>query len=48
MRSTDWQLESSPEDVKYSTVNVVGNIGITMCGARWVLELSEGITSYAM
>ena len=44
LRSTNWQLQNSHRDVKYSTGNMVNNIVITMCGARWVLDLSEGIT----
>ena len=32
--NTNWQLQSSHRDVKYSTRNVINNIIITMCGAR--------------
>ena len=44
LRSTNWQLQNSHRDVKYSIGNMVNNIVITMCGARWVLDSSEGIT----
>ena len=39
VRSTDWQLQNSHEDVKYSVGNTVNNIVITMHGARLVLEI---------
>ena len=42
LRSTNWWLQNSPRDVKLSTGNVVNNIVITMCGARWALEISGG------
>ena len=38
LRSTDWQLQNSHRDVKYS---IVSNIVITMYSARWVLKISE-------
>ena len=38
-RSTDWLLQNSHRDVKYSTGNIVNNILITMYGARWVRDL---------
>ena len=34
------KLHNSHEDVKYIIGNVDNNTGITMYGARWVLELS--------
>ena len=37
--STNWQLQNSHEDVKYSVGNTVNNIVITMHGARLVLEI---------
>ena len=36
LKSTNWQLQSSHGDVKYSVGNVVNNVLITMYGARWV------------
>ena len=41
LRSTHWQLQNSHRNVKYSMGNIVNNIVITMCGARWVPEISE-------
>ena len=42
LRSTDWELQNSHGDVKYSLGNIVNNIVITMYGARWVLDLFGG------
>ena len=36
LRSTDWQLQNSHGDVKYSIGNTVSNSLIPMYGARWV------------
>ena len=44
LESTNWKLQNSHGDVKYSTGNTVNNIVITMCGARWMLEISRGNT----
>ena len=38
-RSADWQLRNSHGDTKYSTGNTGSNIVITVCGARWALEI---------
>ena len=35
------KLENSHMDVKYTIGNIVNNIVTTMCGAKWVLELSR-------
>ena len=43
LRSTNWQLQNSHGDVKYSIGNIVNNIVITVCGVRRTLELSGGI-----
>ena len=40
LRRTNWQLQNSHRDVKYSIGNIVNSIVITMYGARQVLELS--------
>ena len=46
-RNTNWQLQNSHGDVKYSIENIVNNIVITVCGARGVLDLSgEHFISY--
>lgn len=45
LRSTNWLLQKSHEDVKYSTGNTVNSIIITMYGTRWPLNLLGGITS---
>ena len=45
VRSTNWLLQNSHSDVKYSIGTVVTNIVITVSAARWVLDLSGGITS---
>ena len=42
LRSTDWQLQNSHGDVKYSTGKTVNNSVITTYGASWVLEVSGG------
>ena len=39
LRSTNWLLENSHRDVRYSTGSTVSNIVITMCGARWALGI---------
>ena len=39
IRSTDWYLQNNHGDIKYSIGNIVNNILINMCGARWVLEI---------
>ena len=39
LRSTNWQLQTSHGDGKYSLRNTVNNITITMYGARLVLDL---------
>ena len=41
-RSTNWYLQNSHGDVKYSLGNMVNNIVITMYGATWLLEISVG------
>lgn len=33
-RSTNWQLQNSHSDVKFSLGNTVSNVVIPMCGAR--------------
>ena len=40
LKSTDWQLQNSRGDVQYSTGDIVTNLVINMCGARWALDLS--------
>ena len=37
LRSTDWWLQNSHGDVKYSIGDILSNIVITMYGAMWVL-----------
>ena len=44
LRSTSSWLQSAHRDVRYTVGNSVNNIVITMCGARWGLELLEGPT----
>ena len=39
LRSTNWQLQNSHEDVKYSIGDRVNSIVITMYGVKWVLVL---------
>ena len=40
---TDEEVQiGSCRDVKYSIGNIVNNITITMDGAQWILEISEG------
>ena len=39
LRSTNWLLQNSHKDVRYSTGSTVSNIVITMCGARWALGI---------
>ena len=36
LRSTNWLLQNSHGDVKYSIGNIVSNIVITIYGVRWV------------
>ena len=45
LRSTNWWLPNSHRNIKYNTGNIADNIVINMCGERWVLEISGGITS---
>ena len=42
LRSTDWWLQNSHGDVKYSIGNIVNSTVITTYGASWVLEKSWG------
>ena len=42
LRSTNWQLQNSHGDVKYSIENIAKNIVISMYGTRWVLKISGG------
>ena len=42
LRSTDWRLQNSHGDAKYSTGNTVSNTVITVYCARWALNLSRG------
>ena len=42
LRSTNWKLQNSHEDVKYSIGNIVNNIVITVYDAEWVLEIVGG------
>ena len=42
LRSIHWQLQNSHGDVKYSIGNIGNNIAITMCDARWALEIWRG------
>lgn len=39
LRTTDWQLQNSQGDEKYSIGNLVNYVVTTMCGARRVLEI---------
>ena len=39
LRSTNWLLQNSHEDVKWSRGNTVNNILITTCGVRGTLDL---------
>ena len=41
LKSTNWLLQNSHKDVKYSMGNRVINIVITIYGASWVLEISR-------
>ena len=41
LRSTNWYLQNSHGDVKYSTGNRVNSIVINMSGARWLLDSSR-------
>lgn len=38
LNSANWWLQNSHRDVDYSVGNIVNNIVITTCGARWALE----------
>ena len=38
LRSTNWQLQNSHEDVKDSIGKTVNNIVIMVYNARWVLD----------
>ena len=40
LRSTNWLLQNSHGDVKYSLANIVNNIVITLRGVRWVQDSS--------
>ena len=40
LRSTNWLLQNSHGDVKYSIGNIVNTIQIIMCGVTWVWDLS--------
>ena len=40
LRSTNWWLQNSHEDVKYRIKNTDNNVVIIMCGIRWGLEIS--------
>ena len=42
LRSTEWQLQNSHGDVKYSIEKRVNNIVTTMYGARWILDSLRG------
>ena len=44
IKSTNWLLPNSHRDIKYSLGNVDNNVVMTMCGARWALEISGGQT----
>ena len=47
LRSTNWILQNSHREVKYSIRSIVNNIEVTMHGARKVLDLSrERVVSY--
>ena len=39
LRGTNWQLQNQYGNVKHSMGNIVNSIVITMCGARWLLDL---------
>lgn len=41
-RSTDWQLQKSPGDAKFSIGNTVSNVVIITYGARLVLVIPRG------
>ena len=42
LRRTNWQLQNSHKDVKYSIGNIVSNIVITTYGVRGVLQIPGG------
>ena len=48
LRSTNWQLQNSHRDVKYSIGNIANDIFITRYGATWVLETSGPGALYKM
>ena len=37
--STNWLFQNGNADIKYSSGNVVSNIVIAVCSARWVLQI---------
>ena len=39
LRSTNWQLQNSHGDMKFSIGNILNNIVISMYSVRWVLDL---------
>lgn len=41
LRSTNWQLQNSHEDVKFSLRNIVNNIVITTYGVRSIRLMRE-------
>ena len=42
LRITNWQLQNSHADIKYSIGGIFNNIAITMYGTRGALEISGG------
>ena len=42
LRSTNWLLQNSHGDVRYSIGNTANDIVVTMCGGRWALGVSGG------
>ena len=42
LRSTDWPLQNSHGNVKYSIGNIINNSVITMSSARLLLDISRG------
>ena len=45
LRSTNWQLQNSHGDVKYSIENIVSNVVITVWGVQWLL-MGDHFLSY--
>ena len=39
-KSTNWQLQNSPRDVKDSIGNMGNNVVVTTYDARWLLDIS--------